>query len=90
MNNIESKLALVLYQVDQSKHIKVNTEICQACQERYCLYVCPAGCFTLVEDKIEFAYEGCLECGACDKACEKSAISWNYPRGGFGVCFRYG
>ncbi len=88
--NIESKLASVLYQVDRTKHIKVKAEICQACEERWCLNICPSECFTLIEDRVEFAYEGCLECGACEKVCEKKAIDWNYPRGGFGVCLRYG
>ncbi len=71
--NIESKLASVLYQVDRTKHIKVKAEICQACEERWCLNICPSECFTLIEDRVEFAYEGCLECGACEKVCEEKS-----------------
>ncbi|MEK6545549.1 MAG: ferredoxin family protein, partial [Nitrospinota bacterium] len=32
--------------------------------------------------------EGCLECGTCRIACE--FIEWRNPKGGYGVCYRYG
>ena len=30
----------------------------------------------------------CLECGTCLIICEKGALDWKYPRGGFGVRYR--
>ncbi|NLI13257.1 MAG: ferredoxin family protein, partial [Peptococcaceae bacterium] len=53
---------------------------------------CPACLYTLKEDgELSFDYAGCLECGTCRIICPKEgAISWQYPRGGFGVSFRYG
>ena len=33
-------------------------------------------------------YETCLECGACPIICDRGSITWSYPRGGYGVCFR--
>jgi ferredoxin like protein len=30
----------------------------------------------------------CLECGTCLLVCDKGALDWNYPKGGFGVRFR--
>ncbi len=43
------------------------------------------------DNSVRFDYAGCLECGTCrilglDTALEK----WEYPRGTFGVEFRYG
>ncbi len=87
---IEEKLALNKFDVDQEAHIKLKEEICQKCEWRICLYICPAECYTLREDKISFDYEGCLECGSCQIACDKGAIEWSYPRGGFGISYEYG
>lgn len=87
---IEARLALNKYDVDQQAHIRLKEEICGGCQQRVCLYVCPAECYKLKEEKVSFSYEGCLECGACRVACDKGAIEWDYPRAGFGVSFEYG
>ena len=88
--SVEDKLAVNKFDVDREVHIQVNEEVCQACEERYCLYVCPADCYKLVEGHVTFSYEGCLECGSCRIACRRGAIEWNLPRPGFGVCFEYG
>ena len=40
------------------------------------------------EMALEFG--GCLECGTCMIACIDGALDWNYPRGGFGVQYRFG
>ena len=53
---------------------------------------CPAGLYKKQDDgSVRFDYAGCLECGTCrilglDTVLEK----WDYPRGTFGVEFRYG
>lgn len=85
---IQQKLDLVRFNVDKEPHIRINQEPCRTCDRRPCLYVCPAGLFTLSDGEILFSYEGCFECGACYIACPGGAIDWNYPRGGYGVCFR--
>jgi ferredoxin like protein len=87
---IAERLALNKYDVDAEPHIRLKVEICQTCDQSPCLYICPAECFKLREGKLSFAYEGCLECGSCRIACDKGAIEWSYPRGGFGVSFEYG
>lgn len=87
---IEERLALNKYDVDPEAHIRLKEEICQKCQQRVCLYICPAECYKLREEKLSYDYEGCLECGSCQIACDKGAIEWSYPRGGFGVSFEYG
>jgi len=37
---------------------------------------------------MDVVYETCLECGTCYVVCDKEAVDWNYPRGGYGVCYR--
>ena len=88
--DIEDKLTKVRLNVDINPHIKINTELCEACMEKPCLYVCPVKNYILNEGKIVFSWQGCMECGACRIACPKQAIEWRYPKGGFGVCLRYG
>ena len=89
--NIKDKLALDAFKTDRQSHIEVNQEICRRCDAKCCLYVCPARVYTLDEDsKVKVEFEACLECGTCFIACPGDAIRWDYPRGGFGVQFRYG
>lgn len=89
---IEDRLTQVRYVVDaQNPHILVDSAICQNCSQKPCLYICPVQNYRLDEEgHVTFSWEACVECGACRIICEAGAISWNYPRGGFGVCYRYG
>ncbi len=77
---------------DERAHIKINKEICRTCPGTPCVYACPAGLYNLKDGEMSFDYAGCLECGTCRAVCPQAdkAISWSYPRGGFGVQFRYG
>ena len=91
--NIESKLGLNVFQIDtEQPHIRINQEICQTrCAIRYCLSVCPANLYTLNEKgEVVVDYEGCLECGTCWIACREEALTWQYPRAGYGVQYRFG
>lgn len=88
--SIEHKLAVNKYDIDQDVHIRIKEDLCEICKEHPCLYVCPADCFKLKEDHISFSFEGCLECGSCKVACDKDAVDWVLPRGGFGICYQYG
>jgi ferredoxin like protein len=85
---IEDRLNLLRYTVDREPHIKLKDEVCESCERRVCVAVCPAGCFREEQQKLNFSYVGCLECGSCRIACDKNAIEWHYPKGGFGVCYR--
>ncbi len=87
---IENRLYTLLFKPDRERHIALKSDRCDNCTEKTCMFVCPAGCYRLVDEKIEYSYEGCLECGACRLACERDAIDWKYPRGGFGVYYRHG
>jgi ferredoxin like protein len=89
--NIKAKLGLNTIKADSVKHITVNREICKKCVHKPCLFVCPAQVYKLNnEGEIELDLDGCLECGTCRIACVKGALEWSYPRGGFGVQYRYG
>ncbi len=91
--SIQDRLALVKFDVDHEEaHIHLERVSCSGCGERPCLYACPAGLYTLTEaGGIAFDYAGCLECGTCRVVCPKpGAICWTYPRGSFGVQYRYG
>jgi ferredoxin like protein len=51
--------------------------------------VCPADLYDLNETgEVVVNWEGCLECGTCMICCELGALSWHYPRSGFGVQYR--
>ncbi|MFH1479833.1 MAG: 4Fe-4S binding protein [Pseudomonadota bacterium] len=87
---IEDKLSKVRFCIDKEPHIKVRTELCETCVEKPCLFVCPVQNYTFSDGKMVFSWQGCMECGACRISCPNYAITWAYPRGGFGVCLRYG
>jgi len=92
--SIEQLLGINKFAVDDDEaHIVLNKEICASCPDKPCTFACPACLYTLKEDgEIGFDYAGCLECGTCRVVCPQAgtALSWQYPRGGFGVNFRYG
>ena len=87
--NIDDKLALNLFHVDSTPHIKVDEKICEKCPHRLCTYICPVDNYTVEDGKVVFSWEGCLECGACRIICDQGAITWDYPRGGCGISYRF-
>ncbi len=91
--SIEQLLGLDKFVVDDEEaHIEVDKRYCRDCREKPCCISCPAGLYVLKDDEISFDYAGCLECGTCRVVCPMSrdAIRWRYPRGGFGIQYRYG
>ena len=88
--NIENLTQLTQFQVDELPHIIVNKDICMNCDHHTCVQTCPANCYTYNEPTklLSIVYENCLECGTCLVICDKGALDWNYPRGGYGVCYR--
>jgi ferredoxin like protein len=87
---VQRILDLVSYRVHSEPHIVVHHDRCAECGHRACTYVCPAACYDWNEARarVDFAYETCLECGTCLLVCDREALSWHYPPGGFGVRFR--
>ena len=56
------------------------------------LKACPARCYELNDKgQVEITVDGCVECGTCRVIGEPSGdIEWSYPRGGYGVLFKFG
>jgi ferredoxin like protein len=86
------KLSMDIFKNDQDAHIVIRQEICRHCELKPCLSICPGGLYSVSEEtgEILIEYTGCLECGSCRVACLSGALEWRYPRGGFGVQYRYG
>ena len=88
----EALLALNKFAVDEEEaHIVLDKARCAQCQEKPCLAVCPAVLYVWKDGAMNFDHAGCLECGTCRVVCrDKGIVRWSYPRGSFGVAFRYG
>ncbi len=85
-----------VYRLDKGELV-YNTEgcidVCRTCDTKPCLYVCPSKVYRLDKGELVYNTEGCIELGACAIVCKhlgKNAIHWNYPRGSYGVEFRFG
>jgi ferredoxin like protein len=87
-----SKLTIDIFKIDQESHIVIHQEICRKCKLKPCLRICPGGLYSMNKETGELVveYTGCLECGSCRVACTSGALTWSFPRGGFGVQYRYG
>jgi ferredoxin like protein len=93
--NIADKLGLVKFKPDDNSHLRVlDPEVCRTrCPQKFCTHACPAQVYRWEPDDelISIAFEGCLECGTCRSGgCPFSNIEMHYPRGGFGVQYRFG
>ncbi|KJS31221.1 MAG: hypothetical protein VR64_12280 [Desulfatitalea sp. BRH_c12] len=89
--SIDDKLLRIRFVVDSgTPHIIVDTTRCAGCSEKPCLFACPVQCYKMESHALVFNWENCVECGTCRIVCPGGAVNWNYPRGGFGVCFRFG
>ncbi|MBB3104356.1 ferredoxin family protein [Azomonas macrocytogenes] len=94
MSKIEEKLFQDRYRVDSGRpHIKIkDPDHCTECLEKQCTVCCPAGCYTReTSGKVTLVTDGCLECGTCRIICQDSGnLEWEWPRGGFGILFKFG
>ncbi|AIY86733.1 MULTISPECIES: ferredoxin family protein [unclassified Thermotoga] len=90
---IEDKLYLNRYRTDEENpHLKIKDEsICaERCSDRPCVSCCPADVYEWTESGMEVKFEGCLECGTCRIVCPFGNIEWKYPRGNYGVLYKFG
>jgi ferredoxin like protein len=90
LQKLEERLGLLKYRIDKEPHIKVDKSKCEKCPRKPCVNGCPAGCFAVINGELHFQYEDCIECGTCKIVCPFEAVDWNYPRGTYGVVYRYG
>ncbi|MFW9855308.1 MAG: ferredoxin family protein [Candidatus Thorarchaeota archaeon] len=89
---VQDKLGSVPYVTDseENAHITVQPDICRKCPHHLCIAGCPAGCFTFIDGEMVFRYEDCVECGTCFLQCDQGSVTWNNPRGSFGVKYYTG
>lgn len=93
-SSIEEKLFQNRYLVDPERsHIRIRApSLCEKkCEAQQCAVCCPAGCFTREGRKVTLITDGCLECGTCRIVCNVHRnLDWEYPRGGYGIQFKFG
>lgn len=89
--NIEERLASIRFICNNNSHLSVDVEKCKKCENKECLYICPADVYTLDENNlINIDYENCLECGTCRICCPYDSIGWKYPKNSSGVTYKFG
>lgn len=89
---VEEKLFQNRYVVDAGNpHIRIkDAAACERCRNQPCTVCCPAGCYTRDEGRVVLITDGCLECGTCRIICSQRNLDWEYPRGGYGIQFKFG
>ncbi len=88
--SIAEKLTSLHFEVDDTPHITVNGARCVHCRDHPCLTFCPALCFTPDDQAgVNYYHVGCVECGTCLVLCNREAVTWQYPQGGYGIIYRY-
>jgi len=90
---VDERVGLDRFEFDEEPFITVDTDVCRTCEAKPCLYVCPSKVYHLEKGALVYNTEGCIELGACAVVCKhigKDAIHWSYPRGSYGVEFRFG
>jgi ferredoxin like protein len=90
---VEEKLYQNRYMVDSGQpHIKIMPHSKPSKNLLAMTHLCPAGCYSEAETgQVEITVDGCLECGTCRVLCEAAGdITWDYPRGGYGILFKFG
>ena len=92
---VEEKLFQNRYRVDTGRpHVLIkNADICSnECADQQCTVCCPAGCYTLEGNgRVVLISDGCMECGTCRVICDEHRnLDWEYPRGGYGILFKFG
>ena len=88
---IERRLATLRYATDANDHahITVKAAVCAPCPHSRCMIVWVANCYERIEGRLVFRYEDCVQCGACDIACDPGSVTWTFPRGPYGVRSSY-
>jgi len=90
---LEERLYADEYRPDKVSHLDIPDALrCRECPGRPCIPSCPAGTYRWSDEggSVVISFENCLECGTCRLVCPYANISWRYPMGGLGICYRYG
>ena len=90
---VEEKLSQNRYLVDGGRpHIVVKPHTVPSKSLLAMVTACPMGCYSKSDaGQVEISVDGCVECGTCRIVCAPTGdIEWNYPRGGFGIAYKFG
>ncbi len=89
---VPERLAANRFELDEHEsHIVVHQELCRSTGTgKVIIAVCPAGVYAEHDGEITADYAACLECGTCLAVAAPGALTWRYPRGGYGVSYREG
>jgi ferredoxin like protein len=91
---VEDKLYQNRYLVDEGRpHIRIRDGATVSTALRRLLTICPAGCWTeQASGAITGTVDGCFECGTCRIVANAAGddLDWAYPRGGFGISYKFG
>lgn len=91
--SVPERLAKNHYELDEEQsHIEVHQDVVAATGAGPLLVrICAAHVYSQDADgSVRAEYAACLECGTCLAAAPPGALTWHYPRGGFGIAFREG
>lgn len=90
---VEEKLFQNRYLVDAGRpHIEIRAHETPSRGLLAMTHLCPAGCYSLADTgQVEISADGCVECGTCRIVTAGTGdLQWNYPRGGFGILYKFG
>lgn len=90
---LDDKLGLDSFCTDEGRsHIEIQKNFADKAELHRLVLACPAGLYQLDEEgNLCFSFEGCLECGTCRVIGGGGSVkSWDYPRGGMGICYKKG
>jgi len=85
-------MSLKYYTDEDEPHLQIIAEdVCVRCAAKPCLYFCPVGAYRTQDGgQVQIAHQSCVECGSCRVMCPYDNVRWKYPRGGFGVAYKFG
>lgn len=90
---IDDLLISLKYYVDEHEsHLRaLDPQVCVTCKDKSCLYFCPGGVYQQdATGGVQISYQSCIECGSCRVMCPHNNVFWKYPRGGFGIGYKFG
>lgn len=93
LGTVAERLNANVYNLDEEEsHIVVDQDVARRTGTgRLLIRVCPAHVYSEQADgTIGVEYAACLECGTCLAVAAPGALTWRYPRGGFGIAYREG
>ena len=92
MSDLKTKLGLNVFKPLPAPHIRIKPGMERDPRLKAAVRACPAGLYAEGADGVfALTIDGCLECGTCRIVCDEYRnVDWSYPRGGYGILFKFG